>query len=100
MRNQQGKENLSSIDSLLITTAANLTREMNSSCEYQQQLLGDQTSLEYILSCSNRSNNKNEDIQSILTRTARIAKVTNKLLLNKSNNNYSIFFLKDLFAIV
>ncbi len=48
---------------------------MNTSCENQQQLLGDQTSLEYILSCSNRSNNKNEDIQSMLTRTARIAKV-------------------------
>jgi len=48
---------------------------MTLSCENQQQLCGDQISLEYILSCSNRLNNKNDEIQSMLTRTARIAKV-------------------------
>jgi len=64
---------------------------MNFSCDIQQQLLGDQTSLEYILSCSNRSNKKDEEIQSMLTRTARIAKVyknKNKFSINKKKNNF------------
>jgi len=52
---------------------------MNLSCENQQQLLGDQISLEYILSCSNRLNNKTDEIQSILSRTARIEKISSQL---------------------
>jgi len=56
------------------------------SCENQQQLLGDQTSLEYILSCSNRSNNKNDEIQSMLARTARIAKVKQAIQIRKKNS--------------
>jgi len=52
---------------------------MNLSSEIQQQLLGDQISLEYILSCSNRLNNKNDEIKSILNRTARIEKISSQL---------------------
>ncbi|CAF1333578.1 unnamed protein product [Adineta steineri] len=78
-RNQEQKENIFSPDSLLVIPPANLTREINQSWENQQQLIGDQTSLEYILSCSNRLNNKQEEIQSILTRTTRIAKISSEL---------------------
>jgi hypothetical protein len=66
---------------------------MNFSCDIQQQLLGDQTSLEYILSCSNRSNKKDEEIQSMLTRTARIAKVY------KNKNKFSIKKKKIIFKV-
>ncbi len=79
-RNEEPKENLSSTDSLLVTTPANLTPELNLSWESQQQLIGDQTSLEYILSCSNRLTNKQDEVQSILTRTARIAKVDRNIV--------------------
>jgi glucan biosynthesis protein len=57
---------------------------MNSSWEYQQQLIGDQASLDYILSCSNRPNH-NTDLNSILTRTANITKVNKKKRKRKEN---------------
>lgn len=70
---------------------------MNLSCDIQQQLLGDQTSLEYILSCSNRTDNKNDEIQSVLTRTARIAKV--KKTFSKEKNIF-FFLKKDFISII
>jgi hypothetical protein len=55
---------------------------MNFSWENQQQLIGDQVSLDYISSCSNRLTNpnatipnNNNDLKSILTRTGQITKV-------------------------
>jgi len=48
---------------------------MNLAWENQQQLIGDQASLDYILSCSNRLNNPNNDLNSILNRTGHITKV-------------------------
>jgi hypothetical protein len=59
---------------------------MNCSWENQQQLIGDQTSLEYILSCSNRSNSINDDIHSILTRTTRVANVDTNIWFDKNRN--------------
>jgi hypothetical protein len=67
---------------------------MTLSCENQQQLFGDQISLEYILSCSNRLNNKNDEIQSMLTRTARIAKVFANIEFNIKKQKKIFFFLK------
>jgi hypothetical protein len=58
-----------------------MIREINLSWEYQQQLIGDQASLDYVLSCSNRihnssnTTNNNDDLNSILTRTAHIPQV-------------------------
>ncbi|CAF3341597.1 unnamed protein product [Rotaria sp. Silwood1] len=82
-RNQQQKNNLTSNDSLLLTTTANLSREINLSWENQQQLVGDQASLDYALSCSNRinnnSNNDNNELNSILTRTTNINKISTQL---------------------
>ncbi|CAF0852401.1 unnamed protein product [Adineta ricciae] len=78
-RNQELKENISPPDSLLVTTAANLTRERSQSWDHQRQLMGDQTSLEYVLSCLNRPNSKQEEVQSFLSRTARIAKISSEL---------------------
>ncbi|CAF2605251.1 unnamed protein product [Rotaria sp. Silwood2] len=82
-RNQQQKHNFTSNDSLLLTTTANLSREINLSWENQQQLVGDQASLDYALSCSNRINNNstndNNDLNSILTRTANINKISTQL---------------------
>ena len=63
-------------------TAANLTREMNSSWENQQQLIGDQASLDYVHSCSNRLTNSSnsslnhDELNSLLSRTSRISKVS------------------------
>ncbi len=91
-RNEEPKENLSSTDSLLVTTPANLTPELNLSWESQQQLIGDQTSLEYILSCSNRLINKQDEVQSILTRTTRIAKVDRNIIDFICINKISFFF--------
>ncbi len=65
---------------------------MNLTWENQQQLIGDQTSLDYILSCSNRVNNKNDEIHSILTRTTRIANVFIHFELNK--NTKVLFFFQ------
>jgi hypothetical protein len=48
---------------------------MNLAWENQQQLIGDQASLDYVLSCSNRLNNPNNDLNSILNRTGHITKV-------------------------
>ena len=51
--------------------------------ENQQQLIGDQASIDYISSCSNRltnnnhNNNINNELKSILTRTEHISKVNN-----------------------
>ncbi|CAF3056472.1 unnamed protein product [Rotaria socialis] len=85
-RNQQQRENLNSNDSSLLTTAANLSREINLSWENQQQLVGDQASLDYISSCSNRilqnsnnDNNTNNELNSILTRTTHINKISSQL---------------------
>ncbi|CAF0872120.1 unnamed protein product [Adineta steineri] len=85
-RNQQQKNDLIPPDSLLLTTAANLTREINSSWENQQQLIGNQASLDYISSCSNRINNNNtptttnnSDLNSILLRTINIPKISSQL---------------------
>ncbi|CAF0821938.1 unnamed protein product [Adineta ricciae] len=84
-RNQQQKENFTAENSLLLTTAANLTREIHLAWENQQQLIGNQASLDYVLSCSNRLNNHNHpttinsDLNSILTRTANISKISAQL---------------------
>ena len=54
---------------------------MSLSWENQQQLVGDQASLDYVLSCSNRIHNANhstgtnEELNLILTRAASITKV-------------------------
>lgn len=54
---------------------------MNSSWDNQQQLIGDQASLDYALSCSSRltnpnnNNNNNDELNSILSRTANIREV-------------------------
>ncbi|CAF4915409.1 unnamed protein product, partial [Rotaria sp. Silwood1] len=72
IRNQEQNQNISSSDSLNVTITANLAREIAYSWECQQQLFGDQLSLEYIQSCSNRSNNKNDEIKTMLTRPAHI----------------------------
>ncbi|CAF0976859.1 unnamed protein product [Rotaria sordida] len=87
-RNQQQKDNSISNDSLLLTTTANLSREINLSWENHQQLIGDQASLDYALSCSNRINNNNnnnnnnsnnDELNSIITRTANINKISMQL---------------------
>ncbi|CAF5093499.1 unnamed protein product, partial [Rotaria sp. Silwood1] len=79
IRNQEQNQNISSSDSLNVTITANLAREIAYSWECQQQLFGDQLSLEYIQSCSNRSNNKNDEIKTMLTRPAHINEVSSKL---------------------
>ncbi|UJR27563.1 hypothetical protein I4U23_008845 [Adineta vaga] len=87
-RNQQQKGDVSVENSLLLTTAANLTREVNLAWENQQQLIGNQASLDYVLSCSNRLNNNNNnghpsatthDLNSMLIRTANITKISTQL---------------------
>ncbi|CAF4632843.1 unnamed protein product, partial [Rotaria sp. Silwood2] len=101
IRNQEQNQNIFSTDSLLVTTKANLAREMTMSWENQQQLFGDQLSLEYIQSCSNRSNNKTDEIKSILTRPAHINEASSQLhdlylseeehLKNEWNDMYKLF---------
>ncbi|CAM4889502.1 unnamed protein product [Rotaria socialis] len=80
LRNQQRDKNSSSTDSCLVTTTiANLATELTMAWENQQQLFGDQVSLEYIQSCANRANNKNDEIKSILTRPAHIHEASSEL---------------------
>ncbi|CAF1992841.1 unnamed protein product [Rotaria magnacalcarata] len=80
LRNQQRDKNSSSTDSCLVTTTiANLASELTLAWESQQQLFGDQVSLEYIQSCTNRTNNKNDEIKSILTQPAHIHEVSSEL---------------------
>jgi len=61
---------------------------MNLSWENHQQLIGDQASLDYALSCSNRINNNhnNNDLNSILTRTSHLTQVFcfSELIFNKN----------------
>lgn len=75
LRNRDEKEKLSASELLVLKAAANLADETSLSWENQQQLFGDQISLEYIQSCANRPSNKNDDIRSMLTRPARISEV-------------------------
>lgn len=55
---------------------------MNSLWENQQKLIADQTSYDYVLSCSSRLNNpssttnNNNELNSILTRTTQIRQVS------------------------
>ncbi|CAF3836161.1 unnamed protein product [Rotaria sordida] len=79
IRNQEQNQKISSTDSLLVTTTANLAHEMTLSWENQQQLFADQLSLEYIQSCSNRPNNKNDELKSMLTRPVHINEVSSQL---------------------
>jgi hypothetical protein len=67
---------------------------MNLSWENQQQLIGDQASLDYVLSCSNRLNtNTNNDLNSILNRTGHITKVfINFINKKKTILNFSLSF--------
>ena len=81
-RNQQYSTSVVPDDCLILSTAANLTREMNLSWEHQQQLIGHQASLDYIFSCSNRLVNNvvpatnHDEVNSLLSRTSRISKVS------------------------
>lgn len=85
-RNQQYSTPVVPDDCLILSTAANLTREMNLSWEYQQQLIGHQASLDYIFSCSNRLVNNvvpatnHDEVNSLLSRTSRISKVSWKVM--------------------
>ena len=58
-----------------MTNAANLARDINRSSSLQELLVGDQASLDYMLSCVHRPNRKNEELRALLDRTARLAKV-------------------------
>ena len=80
-------------DSLLLTIAANLTREMNISWENRQQLIADQASLDYALSYSNRTkyHTNNSDLNSILIRTSHINKVFLKFKKRKTKIQIIVF---------
>jgi len=84
-RNQQYSTSVVPDDCLILSTAANLTREMNLSWEHQQQLIGHQASLDYIFSCSNRLVNNvvpatnHDEVNSLLSRTSRISKLSSQL---------------------
>lgn len=80
-RNQQAKETIFSPDSLNIIPTGFLTREMNSSWETSQQLIGGQASLEFLTS-------KIDDVSTNVTRTHRIAQLNeqlNELFLAEEN---------------
>ena len=74
---------------------------MNSSWENQQQLIADQASIDYILSCSNRltnpnnnnNNNNNNELKSILTRTGHITKVDYLNYKIKNEKSCSLDFI-------
>lgn len=91
-RNQQHKEIFRSNDALLVTTTANLARERNVLCENQQQLIGDQASLEYVSSCSNRAHVP-QDLTPIFNRSVQTDKVCAMRLLKKHTKNLNFVFV-------
>ena len=74
-RNQQAKDKFPSDDALIVTNAANLARDINRSSCIQELLVGDQASLDYMLSCVHRPTHKNEELRVLFDRSARLAKV-------------------------
>lgn len=75
LRNQQRNQNTSSNDSVRVATTANLANILAKSWGNQQQVFGDQVSLEYAQSCSNRPGSKTIEVKSVLTRPTQINEV-------------------------